>query len=101
MKASILLMKGKKAGSQMRPASWHVFTHDEASGLRSSLRALRGGQDTGALMFEAHSTPVELGMRTKGFGGFPGHSLDSLADGKGLLMRQKSFIWVKKFTAQK
>lgn len=79
-------MKGKKAGSQMRPASWHVFTHDEPSGLRSSLRALRGGQDDGPLMFEAHTTPVELGMRTKGFGGFPGHNLDSLADGKGLLM---------------
>lgn len=70
----------------MRPASWHVFTHDEASGLRNSLRALRGGQDAGALMFEAHATPVELGMRTKGFGGFPGHNLDSFAEGKGPLM---------------
>lgn len=92
----MLLMKGKKAGSQMRPASWHVFTHEEASGLRSNLRALRGGQDAGALMFEAHTTLVELGMRTKGFGGFPGHSLDSLADGKGIVMRQKSFECVKK-----
>lgn len=85
----------------MRPASWHVFTHDEVLRLRSSLRALRGGQDAGALMFVAQTTPVELGLRMKGFAGFPGHSLDSLADGKGLRMRQKSFVLVKKKSQNK
>lgn len=85
LKASILLMKGKKAGSQIRPASWQVFTQDEASGDRTSRRALRGGQQAGAVMLGAQIKAVELGSWRNGLGGFPGHDLDSLTLGNGTL----------------
>lgn len=85
LKASILLMKGKKAGSQMKPASWQVSTQDEASGDRKSRRALRGGQQAGAEMLGAQIRAVEFDSWTKGLGGFPGHDLDSFTAGNGRL----------------
>ncbi len=46
-------------------------------------------------MLGAQIKAVELGSWRKGLGGFPGHDLDSLAVGNGLLWRQKS---CKKYT---
>ncbi len=41
-------------------------------------------------MLGAQIKAVELGSWRKGLGGFPGHDLDSLAVGNGLLLRQNS-----------
>lgn len=45
LKASLMLMKRNKAGSQISPAVWHAFTHDWPSSEAKSRSALRGGQD--------------------------------------------------------
>lgn len=44
LKASLMLMKRYKAGSQISPALWHAFTHDWPSSEAKSRSALRGGQ---------------------------------------------------------
>lgn len=85
LKASILLMKGKKAGSQKKPASWQVFTQDQSSGDRRSRRALRGGQQAGAEILGDQIRAVEFDSWRKGLGGFPGQDLDSLTAGNGRL----------------
>lgn len=45
LKASLMLMKRYKAGSQISPELWHASTHDWPSSEVKSLSALRGGQD--------------------------------------------------------
>lgn len=45
LKASLMLMKRNKAGSQISSALWHAFTHDWPSSEAKSRSALRGGQD--------------------------------------------------------
>lgn len=64
LRASLLLMKRKWAGSQTKPATWHASTQDWPSWDTSSLSELRGGQVTGAVTLDAQPTAVELGRGT-------------------------------------
>lgn len=63
-RASLLLMKRKWAGSQMKPADWQASTQDWPSWDTSSLRELRGGQAEGAVTLDAQPRAVVLGRGT-------------------------------------
>lgn len=63
-RASLLLMKRKWAGSQMKPADWHASTQDWPSWDTSSLRELRGGQTWGTVILDGQPRAVELGRGT-------------------------------------
>lgn len=91
LRASLLLMKRKKAGSQTSLAWRHASTHDWPSEETSSRRALRGGQEGGALMLGAQPRPVELGRATKGHSALPDLLLDELAGGYEASGVQKSY----------
>lgn len=63
-RASLLLMKRKWAGSQMKPADWQASTQDWPSWDTSNLRELRGGQAEGAVTLDAQPRAVVLGRGT-------------------------------------
>lgn len=92
LSASLLLTKRKKAGSHTRSKLLHVSTHDCPSADMVSLRALRGGQQGGAVEFTAHETSPEspICMNKP-----PGQTTDMFAGGNGASTPQKS--WDSKY----
>lgn len=96
LKASLMLMKRYKAGSQMSAALWHAVTHDWPSREAKRRRALRGGQDGQELALEAQVRMLEFGRRTKGPGGVL--SQDEFTGGNGASGEQKSCRFKDKVT---
>lgn len=90
LKASLMLMKRYKAGSQIKPASWQAFTHDSPCSEAKSCRAPSGGQDAWEVMLEAHVRTLELGRSMKGASGLPCHILEAFTGGKRASGEQKS-----------
>lgn len=92
LSASLLLTKRKKAGSHTRSKLLHVSTHDCPSADMVSLRALRGGQQGGAVEFTTHETSPEspICMNKP-----PGQTTDMFAGGNGASTPQKS--WDSKY----
>lgn len=92
LSASLLLTKRKKAGSHTRSKLLHVSTHDCPSADMVSLRALRGGQQGGAVEFTTHETSPEspICMNKP-----PGQTTDMFAGGNGASAPQKS--WDSKY----
>lgn len=71
-KASRLLRKGKKEGSQTSPRSRQASVQALPAAASQARREWAGGQAPGArLAFRAHSRWVALGARTKGLFGAP------------------------------
>lgn len=71
LKASLMLMKRYKAGSQINPAVWHAVTHDWLSSEAKTRSALRGGQDEKELALKPQVRILESGRRAKGLGAPP------------------------------
>lgn len=61
LKASLMLMKRNKAGSQISSALWHASTHDWPSSEATRRSALSGGHDGKSLALEAQARRLELG----------------------------------------
>ena len=87
LRASLLLMKWKKAGSHTRPEVRQASLHDWPSADTMSLNALSGGQQGGAVELAAQPRNVELDSRVNRP---PGQTLEALAGGNGGAGLQKS-----------
>lgn len=80
LKASLMLMKRYKAGSQISPSVWHASTHDWPCSEDNSRRAERGGHDEKELTLEDQARTLEL---ARGMNGPLSRAQDVFTGGNG------------------